>query len=201
MTGKTHAGIAAVTYVALCVNLPDKFNYVAMGIVILSSLLPDIDHPKSIINKYILPFKNKWTKFTVYACLGIIVLYFDYIYMNEPAFKALGFSLILIAISSHRTGITHSLTGMIVFTFIVGYISKMYNLPYITNYFIIGYGMHLLCDMATNRGISLFYPFKNKNIKLPLTFRTGSKFGNFVEEFIMILGLIYIVYKLPGILR
>ena len=196
MKGLTHAGIGAVTYTALYNGLPDKFSYIGLGIVILSSLLPDIDHPKSIVNRYILPFKNKATKVTLYICSGIIVLWFDYLYTKQPAYKALGISLIIIALSSHRNGLTHSLTGLILFALIVGYVGDKYGISNVVFYFVLGYGMHLLCDMLTNRGVSLFYPFKKKKVKFPLTYSSNSKLGVLVEDIIMILGLFYMVYKL-----
>lgn len=199
MKGKTHAGVGIVTFLSIYDMLPGKFNYIGMMVVILASVLPDIDHPKSIINKYILPFKNKATKITLYACLGIILLWYDYLYSREPIIKALGISLIIIAVSSHRNGLTHSLAGMITFSFIAGYIGNMYNIHYIVYYFMIGYGMHLLCDMATNRGVPLWYPFKNKKIKFPITYKTNSKIGSTIEEFLMILGLLFTIYKLPVI--
>lgn len=199
MNGKTHAGIGLAAFVALSNKLPDGFSYLGMGVVVIASLLPDIDHPKSIMNRYILPFKNKGAKVTLYICSGIIVLYFDYIYTNQPAYKALGAALISVGLSSHRNGLTHSLLGMITFSFIVSYIENKYNLKNITCYFIIGYSLHLLCDMSTNRGVPLFYPFKNKKVKFPFTYRVGSKFGNFIELVLVIGGLVYVIYRLPGI--
>ncbi|WPC41654.1 metal-dependent hydrolase [Clostridium sp. JS66] len=199
MKGKTHAGLGVVTFLSVYNSLPGKFNYIGMMVVILASVLPDIDHPKSIINKYILPFKNKATKVTLYMCLGIIILWYDYLYTKQPVFKALGVSFMVIAMSSHRNGLTHSLSGMIIFSFIAGYIGNMYNIHYLVYYFMIGYGMHLLCDMATNRGVPLLYPFRNKKVKLPITYKTNSKMGNSIEELLMIFGLIFIIYKLPQI--
>ncbi len=199
MKGKTHAGVGVVTFLSVYNSLPGKFNYIGMMVVIFASVLPDIDHPKSIINKYILPFRNKATKVTLYMCLGIIVLWYDYLYAKQPAFKALGVSLMAIAISSHRNGLTHSLSGMIIFSFIAGYIGNMYNIHYLVYYFMIGYGMHLLCDMATNRGVPLLYPFQNKKIKLPVTYKSNSKVGDSIEELLMVFGLLFIIYKLPSI--
>ncbi|MCM0651054.1 metal-dependent hydrolase [Clostridium swellfunianum] len=200
MNGKTHAGIGLATYVALSDRLPGGFSYFGLGVVLLASLLPDIDHPKSIINRYILPFKNKAAKVTLYLCSGIIVLYFDYLYTNQPAYKALGAALIAVGFSSHREGLTHSLLGLITFSFIAGYIGSKYNLNTITTHFILGYGTHLLCDMLTNRGVPLFYPFRNKKVKLPITYRVGSKLGNFVEFLLVAIGLAYVVYKIPLIM-
>ncbi|MCT8976416.1 metal-dependent hydrolase [Clostridium sp. CX1] len=197
MKGKTHAGVGIVTFLSLCNILPGKFNFIGIAVVVFASVLPDIDHPKSIINKYILPFKNKATKVTLYICLGIVVLWYDYLYTKEPAIKALGVSLITIAISSHRNGLTHSLSGMIIFSFITGYIGNMYGIHHLIYYFMIGYGMHLLCDMATNRGIPLLYPFRNKKVKLPITYKTNSRIGTTIEELLMIGGLLFTIYKLP----
>lgn len=199
MNGKTHAGIGLTAFVVLSSSFPGGFNYPGMGVMLIASLLPDIDHPKSIMNRHILPFKNKGAKVTLYICSGIIVLWFDYLYTHEPAYKALGIALIAVGLSSHRNGLTHSLLGMVTFTFIVSYVSNKYNLNNITSYFIIGYSLHLLCDMSTNRGVPLFYPFKKKKVKLPLTYRVGSKLGNFIELVLVVGGLIYIIYKLPTI--
>jgi inner membrane protein len=200
MNGKTHAGIGLAAYVALSDRFPGGFNYLGLGVVLIASLLPDIDHPKSIINRYILPFKNKYTKVTLYLCSGIIVLYFDYLYTNQPAYKALGAALIAVGLSSHRQGLTHSLLGMITFTFIVGYIGDKYNLKHITTDFIIGYSAHLVGDMLTNRGVPLFYPFKNKKVKFPLTYRVGSKIGNLIELILVVIGLVYVIYRIPVIM-
>jgi inner membrane protein len=196
MNGKTHAGIGLAAYVALSEKLPGGFSYIGLGVVLLASLLPDIDHPKSIINRYILPFKNKAAKVTLYICSGIIVLYFDYLYTNQPAYKALGAALIAAGLSNHRQGLTHSLLGIITFSFIVGYVGEQYNVKYITSYFITGYSTHLFCDMLTNRGVPLFYPFKNKKVKLPFTYRVGSKIGNFIELILVAAGLVYVIYKI-----
>ncbi|PRR80602.1 inner membrane protein [Clostridium liquoris] len=199
MKGKTHAGIGILAFITIYNKLPIKMELSGLAVVTLASLLPDIDHPKSIINKYILPFKNKMTKVTLYACIGIIILWYSFLYNGEDYLKAIGILFILISISSHRKGLTHSLTGLIIFSFLAGYIGNIYNVDNIIYYFMLGYGLHLICDMVTDRGIPLFYPFKEKNIKFPLTFKTNSKIGNTVEDIIAIVGLIYVVYRLPSI--
>ncbi|OFI07494.1 inner membrane protein YdjM [Clostridium acetireducens DSM 10703] len=200
MKGKTHVGVGIVTFITLSNKIPEKVNYLAIITVVIASLLPDIDHPKSIINKYILPFKNKATKITLYGCIGIIFLWYNYLYSTDPIFKAIGLVFIIIAMSSHRNGFTHSLSGMITFSFMAGYIGNLCHEYYLIYYFMIGYGMHLLCDMATNRGVPLFYPFKNKKIKFPITYKTDSKIGKVIEELLMILGLIYTLYRLPVVM-
>ncbi|MBE6067229.1 MAG: metal-dependent hydrolase [Clostridium lundense] len=199
MKGKTHAGVGIVTYLLLYNKLPDKVSLTGLAVVTFASLLPDIDHPKSIINQYILPFKNKMTKVVLYACSGIIFLWYSFLYDKEPYIKTIGIFLILIAVSSHRKGLTHSLMGMILFAFQIAYIGNVYEIRNLIYYFMLGYGLHLLCDMATNRGVPLLYPFKEKNIKLPITFKTNSFIGNFIETLIIVAGLLYVIYSFPSI--
>ncbi|MCY6483297.1 metal-dependent hydrolase [Clostridium aestuarii] len=200
MKGKTHAGIGAITFMSVCDKIPGGFTYIGILIVIIASLMPDIDHPKSIINKYILPFKNKKTKTIMYLGFALIVLWVNYLYTREAALNALGIVFIFVAISSHRNGLTHSLVGLIVFTFISGYLGEIYDVSFIAYYFMVGYGMHLTCDMMTKMGIPLFYPFKKKKYKFPFTYRVSSKKGNTFEDFLIIMGLAYAVYRLPAIL-
>jgi inner membrane protein len=199
MKGKTHIGMGLITYLSIYNILPGKFNFMGLLLVAFASILPDVDHPKSIVNKYILPFKNKFTKVIFYGCIGITFIWYDYLYTDAPIMKAIGISFIIIAVSSHRNGLTHSFTGMIMFSFIVGYLGNMYNIHYLVYYFMIGYGMHLLCDMFTNRGVPLFYPVENKKFKFPLTYRTNSKVGSAIEELLMICGILFTIYRLPVI--
>ncbi|WP_446897878.1 metal-dependent hydrolase [Clostridium sp. LBM24168] len=199
MKGKTHAGMGILTFLSIYQLIPGGFSYFGMIVVAFSSVLPDIDHPKSIINKYVLPFKNKMTKVTLYICLGIILLWYDYLYSDEPIVRAAGVVSIIIAVSSHRSGLTHSLMGMSMFSFIAGYIGNMYDIRYLIYYFMIGYGMHLICDMFTNRGVPLFYPFSKKKVKFPLTYSTNSKIGSAIEQLLMIGGLLFTIYKIPVI--
>lgn len=200
MTGKTHAGIGSVIYVAICNQLPGKFNYIGMIVVFFASILPDVDHPKSMINKYILPFKNKTTKVTIYICLGIIILWFDFLYTKELALKSLAVCFIIIGLSTHRNGLLHSLTGMMLLMLMLGYTCTKYLLPPLVYPFVIGYGSHLVGDMFTKMGVPLFYPFSNRKFKFPCTYKVGSKVGRLIEEIIMIFGVVYIVYALPKML-
>lgn len=201
MTGKTHVGMGAAVGVAMSSKVPGELSIMAIVVVVISSLLPDIDHPKSIFNKYILPVKNKMVKVITYGCIGIILIAFNTIHANIPEITVIGIVLIIVAFSSHRTGFTHSIIGMIIFAFIANYMSSRYNNIYLVYYFIMGYSTHVLGDMCTNRGVPLFYPLKNKNVKFPFTFRVGSSNGKFIEDVIIIASVLYIVYKLPILLQ
>lgn len=201
MEGKTHAVVGAAAYMAVYNKLPGGFELLGFLIVILSALFSDIDHPKSLFNKYILPKKNKTAKKLVYCGLGIIILVLDYLYVKEEALGAFGIGLVLIGVSSHRNGLTHSLTGLILFSFVIEYMGKTYKILNLNYYFFIGYISHIICDMMTKRGVPLFYPFVNKKIKSPLSFAVGSKTGKRIEGIISIIALIFITYRVLNIYR
>lgn len=200
MTGKTHLGIGVMTAVILSEYTPVDITIASLAACAFASILPDIDHPKSIINKYILPVKNKAVKASIYITLGLFLSILNYFYFNLGYLRAIGIFFVLVGVSSHRNGITHSLTGLLSFSGVFGYTAISYGFSGSALPFIIGYGTHLLGDMMTSRGIPLFYPFKKKKYKFPITFSVGSWWGNFIEGIIISGGLIYLTWRLPVIL-
>ena len=87
--------------------------------------------------------------------------------------SVLGRRFKLFTFLKHR-GLTHSLLGIALLYFILnGIQTYVYQPiePYI-NYILLGCISHVLLDMLTPSGVSLFYPFK-KRIKIPLI-KTGS---------------------------
>ncbi|TDT63724.1 metal-dependent hydrolase [Fonticella tunisiensis] len=200
MTGKTHVGIGVMATVILSEYLPVDLSIVSLVACAFSSILPDIDHPNSIINKYILPVKNKAVKASIYITLGVFLYVLNYFYFDEVYLKAVGIFLVLIGVSSHRNGITHSLTGLLCFTGVYGYMALTYGWKESILPFTIGYGAHLIGDMFTARGIALFFPFRKKRYKMPLTFSVGTWWGNLIEGLIISGGLIYLTWRLPIIL-
>lgn len=197
MRGITHAGIGATAYIASSGIMARDFNIYELAFVIAASLLPDIDHPKSKINKYILPVKSKDGKRALFICLGIAVLLFDYFYYGETAIKLLGGILIMIGLTSHRNGITHSLVGMMLFMFVVHYFGTKYDYKILTTLFALGYSSHLFSDWFTKGGVPLFYPITKKKFKCIINLKVGSKSGDFIEMVILMLSVVYIVITLP----
>jgi inner membrane protein len=200
MTGKTHLGIGVMTTVIASEYIPIHLSLSALGICALASVLPDIDHPKSMINKYILPVKNKTFKATIYITLGVFIFIVNYFYFNYIYLKSVGVFFVLIGISSHRNGVTHSLTGFLCFFAIFGYAAVSYGFNEWIIPFAFGYGGHLVADMFTNSGIPLLFPFKKKRFKMPITFAVGSWWGNLIEGLITAAGLIYLTWRLPIII-
>ncbi|MDO6355218.1 metal-dependent hydrolase [Caloramator sp. CAR-1] len=200
MTGKTHVGIGVISAVALSQYKMVELSLGGLLVCAIASLLPDIDHPKALLNKYILPIKNKAVKTTIYFTLGVFFLLLNFFYLNLKYVETIGIFFVLTGFSSHRNGITHSLTGLLCFGGTFGYAARIYGFKEYIVPFFIGYGLHLIADMFTNRGVSLFYPFKKKKYKMPITFAVGSFWGNLFEGLIISIGLIYLTFKLPEIL-
>lgn len=198
MEGKTHVGLGIFTYVFSWGKLPGKFNVIGLIIAALIALLPDIDHPKGIINQYILPIKDKTTKMFIYICIASVILWLDYNYFKEPALQCLSMFLFCAGVNSHRNGISHSLAGLTIFTVIASYFGERYNADFVVTAVFLGYGSHLIGDMFTKHGVPLLYPFSNKKYKMPLTYKVGSKDGKLIEKFILLAIFGYILYILTG---
>lgn len=200
MTGKTHIGIGVISTVILSQYINYNLSLGTLIIASIAAMLPDIDHPKSIINKYILPMKNKEFKIAIYVTFGLFLIALNYFYFNNPYLMVCGIFLVLIGASAHREGITHSIAGLLCFVSVFGFLAITYNFKNLIIPCAIGYGTHLVGDMFTNRGVPLLYPFKKKKFKMPLTYSVGSWWGNLVEGGIIAAGLIYLTLRLPLIL-
>ncbi|MEF9935089.1 MAG: metal-dependent hydrolase [Clostridium sp.] len=200
MTGKAHMGIGVLTAVVILDKASLGISPVAILVCIFASLLPDSDHPKGFFNKYILPMRNKVAKITLYILVGLTIIGLNYFYFNKNYLYALGAVIILIGISSHRQGITHSLIGFVLFVYILGYGSEGINMlerERIIIAFIAGYLSHLIGDLFTNRGVPLIYPLSKRKFKMPLTYRVGSGVGNLIEGIIITLAVVYLAFAIP----
>lgn len=171
MTGKTHVaiGIAAALTITQGQSLENQILMVAT--TALSSLFPDLDHPKSKLNQKILLFKSKFFKTFFYLALGALLIY-AYASTDILVLLFLGIGSGLIGLSVHR-GFTHSLLGFFSYSLLIRFIAREYNLEYLYNGFVLGFGLHLLADFFTSQGIKLFYPIK-KNISAPLVIKTNN---------------------------
>lgn len=197
MTGKTHLGLGIMATVLLSPYIGYKLSIGALAASGISSLLPDIDHPNGLLNQYLLPMKRREFKWMLYIAIGVFLLGVNYFFFNYLMMNLAGFFLILIGFSSHRDGITHSLTGLCCFCILFGVFAEEYELQSLILPFVIGYGMHLLCDMFTKRGVGLLLPFKKTKFRMPVTFRVGSAFGGLLEGLMLCMGLLCILLRLP----
>ncbi|MEF9952358.1 MAG: metal-dependent hydrolase [Clostridium sp.] len=200
MTGKAHMGIGVLTAVVILDRASLGITPISILVCIFASLLPDADHPKGFFNKYILPMRNKSGKVAIYLIFGSGIIGLNYFYFNKDYLYALGGLIVLIGISTHRQGITHSLIGFILFVYILGYGTEGINdieRQRILIAFISGYLSHIVGDFFTSRGIPLAYPLTKKKFKAPLTYRVGSGVGNLIEGIIITLAVVYLAFKIP----
>lgn len=165
MMGKTHIiigvtfGLGLLPAVSRGDYTTGQFLFTMSGLTI-GSLLPDIDHPQSIIARQI-PLVgglvgnlagHRGFFHSIMGIASIFVLLATLVGFSTDSLSALGID-----------------TGQIPLHFVAG--------------MFVGYFLHIMADMLTVSGVKLFYPVK-KNISLGL-FTTGG-----IGEFILRWGLI-----------
>lgn len=171
MTGKTHIaiGTAAAAYFSPLVGA--NLSIPLMAGAALGSLLPDIEHPKSLINSKILPVKNKFVLMVLLVSSGIFILTGG---LGQPnkLMKVISIFVILAGVSSHRT-FTHSIFGLGIILYSCYLMAAYKDLKSLSMGIAIGALLHILADLFTHNGTSLFYPFNKTRISFPVTCTTG----------------------------
>lgn len=193
MTGKTHVAIGIAAALTITQNQPLKNQIIMVAATGLSSLFPDLDHPKSKLNQKILLFKNKFFKTLFYLALGGLFVY-AYLSTDIKTLLFFGIASALIGISIHR-GFTHSLLGLLSYSFLVKFIAREYNMEFIYTGFILGYFLHLIADFFTSQGIKLFYPIK-KNISAPIVIKTNNSVEKLMFTILSLYSLILVLKNL-----
>lgn len=194
MTGKTHLAIGIAAALTITQGQPLNNQIIMIATTAISSLFPDLDHPKSKLNQRILIFNNKFFKTFFYLLVAGLFIY-AYMHFDIKLFIFLGMASALVGISLHR-GFTHSLLGLFSYSFLIRFIALEYNIDYIYQGFVLGYGLHLLADFFTSQGIKLFYPIK-KNISSPIVIKTN----NSAEKLLFIVLSLYSMILLLNNLR
>lgn len=154
MMGRTHiiigisAGVAYLPAVTQGELMPGQFGFIMVGLVI-GSLLPDIDHPHSLISQQ----------------LPIVGRVISALTRHRGLFHSILGVLVMAGLSAWwSVGIAQGLTSL-----------GIQNAPEATHHIglglMIGYILHILADMITVRGVRLFYPLKF-TVRIPL-FSTG----------------------------
>lgn len=193
MTGKTHVAIGVAAALTITQNQPLKNQIIMVAATGLSSLLPDLDHPKSKLNQKILLFKSKFFKTLFYLALGGLFVY-AYLSTDIKTLLFFGIASALIGISIHR-GFTHSLLGLLSYSFLVKFIATEYNMEFIYTGFVLGYFLHLMADFFTSQGIKLFYPVK-KNISAPIVIKTNNSVEKLMFTILSLYSLILVLKNL-----
>lgn len=191
MNAKGHivVGMATALLIYPIIDIPITVTTVAIGAI--GALVPDLDHPSSVLNQRILPINNKKTKKLVYVLIGVFVFILNYIHYKMVALYIIGLIITLIGTSKHR-GFTHSAFGLFLFMLSVKLLTKDFGYIYQGWSFIVGYFSHLFCDYFTEQGIAIFYPVDDAHYGAILRFKTGSH----VEKVICWFAMFIIGYKL-----
>ncbi|WP_313755596.1 metal-dependent hydrolase, partial [Tissierella sp.] len=137
MTGKTHIAIGITAALAVSSNQPVENRLVLVLVSAISSLIPDLDHPKGKLNQKILLINNNFYRILFYLSLGFVSTYLYYS-MEIKVFLYLGIISFLIGISSHR-GFTHSIIGFLISLTIIKLCMGNFGVEYIYTGFTIGY--------------------------------------------------------------
>lgn len=190
------AAAGAVSTVALLGIPQDPSGFVLsaglIGVSMIGSLFPDIDHSQSKISKsnpilslFITIFLNIGKLIT-----SVLLLLAFWIPKRRKDQILKGFE--------HR-GIFHTLLMGVIFYFLIGLI-PINNIFIWQIAFCGGYLSHILMDMLTVSGVRLFYPFLNVPCHLLpfVKLKTGNKFHEWLARIIFILSAIVIIYFIKG---
>lgn len=149
MMGRTHViigtafGASVLPAVANGNYTYEQYMMLVCGLVI-GSLLPDLDHPQSVISRAIPIVGGIISRLTrhrglLHSILGMVLFY------------------LLLKIGIPVITVNQSISAQLVGMAGAG--------------LLVGYGLHIIADMLTKSGVRLFYPLR-RTIKIPL-FRTG----------------------------
>ena len=188
MLGKTHVavGVAVTAITAKTLNLnPMDPMIIFPGII--GALAADIDIDGSTITERI----NELIKTII--IFAVLYVFLNKYFPQTNFSKLLSFKIdnrtfvpgiillfifsIFSRITGHR-GFSHSLLGVIAFTFSVYLIYKPFTI-----WFIAGYISHIIIDLLNYKGIPLFFPLKH-NFQIGLC-----KAGGIVDKVIALVGI------------
>ncbi len=166
--GKTHMAVGTALFCAY--YTPTHWNElpswgIGLAVTIFTSLLPDIDEPRSRIGGILLPFTPSWIRSYLFVLIGIVLLWQGW---GQMIPMIIGFLLLFFVFVKHRESPTHGLIGLVSVSTLAYVVEPTLLVPAL-----IGYGSHLFLDCITE-GISFFYPAK-KRICFPIT-KTNSRF-------------------------
>ncbi|HIH52410.1 hypothetical protein AUJ61_01825 [Candidatus Pacearchaeota archaeon CG1_02_30_18] len=147
MLFKTHVIISLFGGLLLMSYFNNSFLF--LGMVLISTLIPDLDSFNSKIGK----------RFS---------------------------SRVLTSFTKHR-GIMHSLLFLIII-----YLLLYFYFQILSFGFLIGYSVHLFCDLITKQGLRLFYPLK---FKISGFIKTGGKMEGFLFLIFGIADLFLLIMK------
>lgn len=159
MTGRTHLAVGTATGsfagIGQAAGLPATWLAVVVAVSAFASLAPDLDHRGSRLSRAVPPLH--WL--------------YRMILSNPVTWLAFGWHEAR-RLAAHRSGLAHSLIGLAVGAGILwALLAWVFAVPAaalwpIALAWTVGYGSHLVLDMLTAGGVSLFVPFSNRRVGL-----------------------------------
>lgn len=141
----------------------DIYDFIICVIIsLLASLLPDLDHPRSMTTKI-------FVALSVLLSVGLIVFNF----LSSGHFVASDIKLIILpmffisvpwliySVYGHRN-ITHSLFTWVVLSMLFFFGSIYFDKTYYVFFFSISFLSHILTDCLTSYGVSIYYPISKR---------------------------------------
>lgn len=174
MQYKTHM-VTTLTLATPCLMATDELSTVNVGLVLLGSVLPDIDHPNSYIGRKVpfisIPlnkiFKHRGATHTLWA---VLLIWLGMVYLQQHFFP--------------KMYLLHPTFG--------------YWLAF-------GYFCHLLEDSFSVRGVDWFLPFKRRKLhgrikktRNFLKYKTGSRAEKVIFYLMIIILLAEVIAHLVG---
>lgn len=177
MTKTTHAtvGICSSYYLSAVAGINPILPII---IGVFTSLLPDIDTGKSMINRLLIRvklFRNKWMK--VYYLLLTIGFYIGYYFTENQILGILCVLTLLLVLGEHRTWF-HSLLMNLPVAIIMSFLHLDSKLIVIG---ILNYSLHSILDSFNPSGVMLLYPISKKSFRFPITFRSNAWSTRLIE--------------------
>jgi inner membrane protein len=174
MMGNTHIiiglsyGVSLIPAVTQNEYTPEQLGFIMCGLVV-GSLLPDIDHPHSLISQKIPLVGKTISKLTTHRGLFHSIV---------------GVGMMFVLWSCLSVIVADGLTS-------VGIQQADNATRYIASGLMAGYILHIIADMLTISGVKLFYPLKG-NIKIPL-FETGGTREWLLSVFLIAVSAIQVI--------
>lgn len=172
----THVATSVAASLAIMQVTDSKLALPTLAGIVVGSLLPDIDEPRSYVGSRSLGTANVVKG--IFGHRGFTHSILAFLFMLFPLYWMLHIQSYVVAWDSlfHYEQVQNELTGFKHILFL-----GWYGIAF-------GYLLHILEDMCSVSGVPLFYPL-NKKIKIPI-YRTGSA----VEKLIFLVAVGYIIY-------
>jgi len=181
MMGRTHLVVGMVGAFDLALMTHTPISLLGLAVAGTTSLLPDLDEEHSMLGRRL---GGK-----VGAGLIGAAITAGAVYLRSWPTVPVGLAIAGIPHLRHR-GLTHSLLAVGLLAIYLHWLSATIHDPSVLLMGVAGYGLHLLADFTTNRGIPALEPITSRRFGFRLM-DTGSPFESLASMVPIMVGLWY----------